>query len=201
MPRFTPGAVNLVHYDDTIADIVVPIFAIIKFVVFVGWLNVAEALLNPFGEDDDDYDLNYLIERNMQVGYLQANGIEDKEKELDDPYCGSHPVSLPHTVESLRSSQEMPYFPTDLMLEGLTEENMSSPKAKEGVDCFDGNSILVAEDYHLNAKEDVTTIKMSPAIIRKMSSKRRSTRRQNASIQSPPTRRTVRSMLPKILAK
>ena len=41
----------------------IPVFAILKFIFYFGWLNVAETLINPFGEDDEDFDVNYLINR------------------------------------------------------------------------------------------------------------------------------------------
>jgi hypothetical protein len=34
---------------------------------YVGWIKVAATLLNPFGEDDEDFKINYLIDRNLQV--------------------------------------------------------------------------------------------------------------------------------------
>ena len=46
---------------------VVPFFTILEFVAYMGWIKVAETLLNPFGDDDEDFEINYLIDRNLQV--------------------------------------------------------------------------------------------------------------------------------------
>ena len=46
---------------------VLPIFTILEFVGYLGWIKVAETLLNPFGDDDEDFEINYLIDRNVQV--------------------------------------------------------------------------------------------------------------------------------------
>jgi hypothetical protein len=48
-------------------DLFYPFFLTIQFAFFFGWLKVAETLINPFGEDDDDFELNRLIDRHLQV--------------------------------------------------------------------------------------------------------------------------------------
>lgn len=51
-------------------DVYIPFFTLIEFISYMGWIKVAETLLNPFGDDDEDFDINYLIDRNLQVSYL-----------------------------------------------------------------------------------------------------------------------------------
>ena len=51
-------------------DFYVPIFTLVEFFCYVGWIKVAQSLLNPFGDDDEDFQMNYMIDRNLQV-YMQ----------------------------------------------------------------------------------------------------------------------------------
>jgi hypothetical protein len=38
-------------------------------VFYLGWLKTSEVLLNPLGEDDDDFDINWWIDRHVQVSF------------------------------------------------------------------------------------------------------------------------------------
>jgi hypothetical protein len=42
----------------------------LKFLFYFGWLKVAESLYNPFGDDDEDFEMNELLDRHVSVGYL-----------------------------------------------------------------------------------------------------------------------------------
>ncbi len=55
-----------------------PFFTIFEFVSYKGWIKVAEALLNPFGDDDEDFQINYLIDRNLQVSYMIVDSAESQ---------------------------------------------------------------------------------------------------------------------------
>ena len=48
-------------------DLYIPIFTVLQFFFYMGLLKVAEQLINPFGDDDEDFELNWLIDRHMKV--------------------------------------------------------------------------------------------------------------------------------------
>ena len=52
---------------DEEVDLYYPIFMTIRFLFIFGWLRVAETLYDPFGEDDEDFELNELLNRHFKV--------------------------------------------------------------------------------------------------------------------------------------
>lgn len=48
-------------------DIFLPIGTVMELVCYVGLLKVAEQIKNPFGDADEDFDLNFLISRHLKV--------------------------------------------------------------------------------------------------------------------------------------
>ena len=69
---------------------------------------MAEILINPFGDDDDDFDCNHIVDSNYERSraIVTAQEEEVEEKEEDD---AEMPECLPHTVESYRH-QEVLFF-------------------------------------------------------------------------------------------
>jgi len=71
-----------------------PFFLTVKFLFYFGWLRVAETLYNPFGEDDDDFALEELINRHIKVAMKIVDKIEttptiekDAFWDIPDPQC------------------------------------------------------------------------------------------------------------------
>jgi len=79
-------------------DLFYPFFLTIQFAFFFGWLKVAETLINPFGEDDDDFELNRLIDRHLQVGYLIVDHEDTPELLQDKHWEECIPKEIPYTI-------------------------------------------------------------------------------------------------------
>jgi len=103
----------LIHSPEELPynDYIFPIFSSIQIFFYLGWLKVGEALLEPLGEDDDDFDINWIIDRGVQVGYLMADDVGRFPPLLEEDKFwkqASAPAELPHTVASLPFRTEHP---------------------------------------------------------------------------------------------
>ena len=54
-------------FADFTPDVYFPLFTFVEFLCIMGWIKVSETMLNPFGDDDVDINVTYLINRNLQV--------------------------------------------------------------------------------------------------------------------------------------
>ncbi|KAH8307155.1 hypothetical protein KR044_006066 [Drosophila immigrans] len=87
-----------------------PVFSTLEFFFFMGWLKVAETLICPFGDDDDDFDLNWAIDRNLQVSYLIVDEMHNDHPTLvkDQYWDEVFPNELPYADESQRHAPPEP---------------------------------------------------------------------------------------------
>ncbi|XP_037371145.1 bestrophin-3 [Talpa occidentalis] len=80
-------------------DLYIPIFTLLQFFFYAGWLKVAEQLINPFGEDDDDFETNWCIDRNLQVSLLAVDEMHmNLPKMKKDIYWDDSAARPPYTL-------------------------------------------------------------------------------------------------------
>ncbi|XP_066990403.1 bestrophin-2-like [Macrobrachium rosenbergii] len=59
-------------------DLYFPMFALLQLFFYIGWLKVAEALLNPFGEDDHDFEFNSMLQRHREVSNMLSEADKNE---------------------------------------------------------------------------------------------------------------------------
>ncbi|CAJ0572790.1 unnamed protein product, partial [Mesorhabditis spiculigera] len=83
-------------------DLVFPVVSVIKFIFFIGWFKVGQDLMRPFGLDDDDIELSYILDRNVQTSFgivsrLALERYPDLEKNTDKMWAARPSYQLVKT--------------------------------------------------------------------------------------------------------
>ncbi|CAD6194694.1 unnamed protein product [Caenorhabditis auriculariae] len=95
--------------DGDMIDVYFPFMTFLQFLFYMGWLKVIEAVLNPFGEDDDDFETNALIDRNITMGLkIVDDGYDITPEVRKDPFFDD--VKLPPMLYSEEAAR-MPNHP------------------------------------------------------------------------------------------
>jgi hypothetical protein len=85
-------------------DLYIPIFTILQFFFYMGLLKVAEQLINPFGDDDEDFELNWLIDRHIKASFLGCDILMNPERippMVKDYYWDKQDCPIPYTEASM----------------------------------------------------------------------------------------------------
>ncbi|KAG8196921.1 hypothetical protein JTE90_027624 [Oedothorax gibbosus] len=119
-------------------DLYIPFFTLLQFFFYMGWLKVAEQILNPYGEDDDDFELNWCLDRTVHIVYLLVDNLQLKHPRVGkDLFWDQTDIILPQTKKSASFNvqpqlgsansmgiEEAEYLPLDAFHEQDREENI-----------------------------------------------------------------------------
>ncbi|XP_045896305.1 bestrophin-3-like [Micropterus dolomieu] len=130
-------------------DLYVPVFTLLQFFFYSGWLKVAEQLINPFGEDDDDFEANWIIDRNLQVSLLAVDEMHMNLPHMTkDMYWNDSEARPPYTLAA--ADYCIPSFlgsTTDMGLSDIlqfddTDFGESRPRQQDSVLTWRQDSVL-----------------------------------------------------------
>ncbi|KAJ8949815.1 hypothetical protein NQ318_000513 [Aromia moschata] len=101
-----------------------------KIVFSFPFMPSLETLINPFGEDDDDFEVVWMIDRHIQVCFLLVDKIHQEHPRLgkDAYWEETAPNFLPFTVAAQDYIKECPEWSTENMKVKSTDQDFVLPE-------------------------------------------------------------------------
>ncbi|VDK58509.1 unnamed protein product [Anisakis simplex] len=93
--------------NKSLMDLFLPVMTVLQFTFYMGWLKVAEAMLNPFGEDDDDFECNFLLDKNLTIGLTIVDAGYGKTPAVMKDIFWNDKIEPLYTLESVRDEHTM----------------------------------------------------------------------------------------------
>ncbi|KAK7944981.1 hypothetical protein WMY93_000709 [Mugilogobius chulae] len=121
-------------YKDHRIDMYVPVFTLLQFFFYAGWLKVGELIINPFGEDDDDFETNQLIDRNIQVSMLAVDDMYQNLVPLEkDKHWAQRYFSVPYTLSTAAETLKPAFKGSTYDMRMSAEDLETYPVDEEGI--------------------------------------------------------------------
>ncbi|XP_046389010.1 bestrophin-1-like isoform X2 [Ischnura elegans] len=175
-------------------DIYLPVFTILQFFFFMGLLKVAEQLINPFGDDDEDFELNWLIDRHIKVSYLGVDTLLNRIPPIvKDMYFNATDLTLPYTKAAVAYKKKtyrgsvhdmmVPEEKQSMFLPEILEEEEESEHDYDGRVNTSGN--LPPRSKGSFGRIDIASRAVFPEIITPIHSRRKLVARVKGDRQAP----------------
>ncbi|NXX21134.1 BEST4 protein, partial [Podargus strigoides] len=114
--------------QDVDLDMYVPLSTLLQFFFYAGWLKVAEQIINPFGEDDDDFETNKLIDRNLQVSLLSVDDMyQNLPPAVKDKYWNESTAQPPYTMATAAETLKPSFLGSTFDMRMCDEVEQSQP--------------------------------------------------------------------------
>jgi len=115
-------------------DLYIPVYTILQFFFYMGLLKVAEQLINPFGDDEEDFELNWLLDRDMKASFLGCDILMDPDRippMVKDYYWDKQNCPIPYTEASMHFKRKTYKGSADDMIVPESKQHMVLPEIEE----------------------------------------------------------------------
>jgi len=125
-------------------DLYIPIYTVLQFFFYMGLLKVAEQLINPFGDDDEDFELNWLIDRHVKASFLGTDILMNPERIpplVKDFYWDKQDCPIPYTEAAIQFKKKTYRGSADEITVPEDKCHMVLPEIEEELEEDDGQKL------------------------------------------------------------